>query len=443
MLFPILALILAAVAARWSLGTGLAVAIAVGYFNGIVRANFLGIYSTFMFDAGMLGFYVGTYVRLRHQGQVRFPPGLTSRVVVLCVVAIVIALIPVNDLLVQLVALRGTVWLLPAVLFASLLTDRDLVVIARFLVPLNLIAAAAGFYLYFNGLEALYPKNAVTDLMYRSQLAAAGEMWSRIPATFLNAHSFGGTMMATLPLLVGALIARPRMWERIAFVAGIIAACIGLAMCGARQPAVTAVLTMVVAWMISGFPVKQGMVLGLVIAMSVWLVLSTPRFGRVLELQDTEHLYGRAYMSMNRSFLDLMAEYPMGAGMGSAIGTSVPSFLADRAPKQIGLENEYARILVDQGVIGLFLWLAFLIWVVWPPPTSSREGPWRLGVNLMFAYVLVCWGTAFIGTGMLASIPQSLLLMAQMGFLVGRRAAMSGMVQVRSVHGSVALSRAN
>lgn len=114
--FPILAFLITTIAARRSLGAGLGTAIAVGYFNGIIRANFLGVFSTFMFDGGMLGFYLGAYAKLKQSGSVRFPPGLLDRVILLCGLAAVIALAPVNDLLVQLVALRGTIWLLPAIL---------------------------------------------------------------------------------------------------------------------------------------------------------------------------------------------------------------------------------------------------------------------------------------------------------------------------------------
>ena len=42
-----------------SLGWGLLAVIAVGYFNGVIRANFLGVFTTFMFDAAVLGLYVG------------------------------------------------------------------------------------------------------------------------------------------------------------------------------------------------------------------------------------------------------------------------------------------------------------------------------------------------------------------------------------------------
>ena len=68
-------------------------------------------------------------------------------------------------------------------------------------------------------------------------------------------------------------------------------------------------------------------------------------------------------------------DYPFGAGMGSAVGTSIPYFLADVAPEQIGLENEFSRILVDQGWFGLGGWLAFVGWLYVRPPPAGRRLP--------------------------------------------------------------------
>ena len=104
--------------------------------------------------------------------------------------------------------------------------------------------------------------------------------------------------------------------------------------------------------------------------------------------------------------------------MGSAAGTSIPFFLAHLTPELIGLENEYSRILVDQGWFGLAGWLALLGWLYARPPPARPPAPWRLGVVLMYSVTLACWATAFIGTGMLASIPGTFFLLTQMGVLV-------------------------
>jgi hypothetical protein len=112
--------------------------------------------------------------------------------------------------------------------------------------------------------------------------------------------------------------------------------------------------------------------------------------------------------------------------MGSSVGTSIPYFLAGRAPRAIGLENEYSRILVDQGLFGLGLWVAFLVWLLHRPPPVRFAVPWGFGVVLMFALVLTNWGTAFIGSGTLSAIPGSVLLLTQMGVLLRVRLVAEG-----------------
>jgi hypothetical protein len=107
--------------------------------------------------------------------------------------------------------------------------------------------------------------------------------------------------------------------------------------------------------------------------------------------------------------------------MGSAGGTNIPFFLADVAPEQIALENEYGRILIDQGLIGLGGWLAFIMWIHVRPPRAQPPAPWRLGSMLMYSLTLTIWMTAFIGSGTLTSIPGSALILMQMGVLAGVR----------------------
>ena len=111
------------------------------------------------------------------------------------------------------------------------------------------------------------------------------------------------------------------------------------------------------------------------------------RLQRADTLEDTEFVSERIRASANESFFELMVQYPAGAGMGSAFGTSIPYFLADPTPTAIGLENEYSRILVDQGLVGLGLWLAFLVWLLHRPPPFRLDVPWGLGVVFMYALV--------------------------------------------------------
>src|SRR5262249_38695577 len=159
----------------------------------------------------------------------------------------------------------------------------------------------------------------------------------------------------------------------------------------ARSPVVVFAVATVVAWVVARFHPVIGAAAAALIGLGIVVGGTSERLQRAISLEDTEVVTDRVRASASASFLELMADYPAGAGMGSSYGTSIPYFLADRAPKSIGLENEYSRILVDQGLLGLGLWLAFLIWLLHRPPPIRFDVPWGVGVVLMYALVLVWW----------------------------------------------------
>jgi hypothetical protein len=409
-----------------SLGLGLVVVFIVGYANGVVRANFLSVYTTFMFDASLLGLYAGFMVGWpRETAEVlRGPAG--KWVLTLILWPVLLSLVPVNDYFVQLVALRATVWFLPVLLIASRLRAADLDTLTRGLAVLNLVALGGGIYVYINGVESLYPENPVTQIIYKSN-DVAGYQYHRVPSIFLSSHSYGGTMLFTLPFLLERVFGRgARPTDRALAVAGIGAAVAGILMCAARQPVIVFGAMMVVGWMVARFHLGIGLVAVGLTAVALGVATGNERLQRAITLEDTEFVSERVRASANESFLDLMVQYPAGAGMGSAVGTSIPYFLADRAPTAIGLENEYSRILVDQGIVGLGLWLAFLVWLLHRPPPFRLDVPWGLGVVFMFALVSTNWLTAFIGAGMLSAVPTSVLLLVQMGILVRVREVATG-----------------
>jgi len=419
--FPAAAFLAALVGTRRSLGLGFVAVFAVGYVNGVIRANYLGVFSTFMFDAGLFGLYLGYATA---PGAARAWRGVAGGYALFLIGwPALLSLVPMNDLLIQLVALRATVWFLPVMLIARRLTSADLAVIARGLGVLNLVALAGGVYVYLNGVEALYPENAVTQIIYMSN-DVAGYQYHRIPSFFLSAHAYGGAMVFTLPFLLDrAFGAGVRAADRGVAAVGIGAAAAGVLMCAARQPIVTFGLAGLVAWACTRFHWAFGLVAAGLVVAAAGTAVSDERLQRAATLEDADAVGERIKGSANESLLDLIADYPGGAGMGSASGTSIPFFLSDRAPPAIGLENEYCRILVDQGWVGVGGWVAFLGWLFARPPAARLDARWGLGVVLMYALCLTNWATAFIGTGTLSAIPGSVLLLTQMGVLLRIRDA--------------------
>ncbi len=236
MVFPILAFCLVFVVSQRSLTFGLLGTIAVGYFSGIVRANFQSIATTFFFDAGIAGLFFSCI--FGHTRAIR--KAVFSQSGQFCLLLIIWPLIlsmaPVNNFWVQLVALRGSVLLLPIFIIATKLTKDDALLLARGFAVLNLIAMVIGIWIYFVGVEKFYPVSAVTRIIYNSQDAGAAAK-HRIPSTFLSAHAYGNTMVLTLPMLMGSLLQRKRFpIDATLLSLGVIAAIVGILLCAARQP---------------------------------------------------------------------------------------------------------------------------------------------------------------------------------------------------------------
>jgi hypothetical protein len=195
---------------------------------------------------------------------------------------------------------------------------------------------------------------------------------------------------------------------------------LGLFICAARSPVVQMFGIVVVLLLVTRLSTRLLAGLTAVLLVVGAVVLSTPRFQRFLTLEDTEYIAERVSWSLNTSLLDVITHHPLGNGLGSAAGTSIPFFLQDVARPQYGLENEYARIAMEQGIIGLLLWVLFLGWLFTRLPPRRRGGS-LVAERMMWATVLVLWGTAFIGTGLLSTIPATALLLLWMGVVVGTR----------------------
>ncbi len=127
------------------------------------------------------------------------------------------------------------------------------------------------------------------------------------------------------------------------------------------------------------------------------------------------HVTDRIAGSVNRSFFEVLTDYPMGNGLGGA-GTSIPYFLEGQVRNPIALENEYAMILGEQGIIGLLLWIGFLCWFVARSRAAFSPGSWMTGRRIAWSLVIFGFGTAWIGVGMLTSIPGTTVLLLAMGW---------------------------
>src|SRR5260370_1261550 len=122
----VLAFIAFYLAGRRSLGAGLVMLLACGYFYGILRANLLTTFSHFIFDAGLLGLYLSPCWRIPDALEEKRSDPVKWWLLILMVWPVLIVLLPFQPLLVSLVGLRGNIYFIPLLLLCARLKGRDI-----------------------------------------------------------------------------------------------------------------------------------------------------------------------------------------------------------------------------------------------------------------------------------------------------------------------------
>ncbi|HMK29815.1 MAG TPA: hypothetical protein VK473_09040 [Terriglobales bacterium] len=402
-------------AARHSFVRGLAAAIVAGYFYGILRANVIHPASHFLFDAAILGLYAAQVNRLTRPFASLDGQRLRHWTLLLIAWPLVLFFVPVQDPMVQLVGLRGSVFLVPFLLLGAQIRTEEIEELALWLSGLNMVAFAFGVGEFVLGIEHFYPYSAVTQIIYRStDVGSSGA--HRIPAIFANAHAYGGTMVMTLPFIVGSWVREHASLRRRQFLmAGIITGMLGIFLCASR----TDFLLLMVLFCVFTFSTRVRplyRVAWLLIAVLIlWVVSSEERLQRFASLRDTDSISERVRGSVNTSLLDAIVQYPFGNGLGGG-GSSMPFFLASRVNNPLVIESEIGRIQLETGILGLSSWVCFLLWVF-----TRRQGnsqlPMFLGRRLSYFAVLAYGSMAFIGLGLFTSIPASALFLMEMGWI--------------------------
>ncbi len=401
-----------------SLASGIGALVAVGYFFGIARANLPETFSHFFFDCALLGFYLARLARgLTPEQHIR-SHGMRTWLLALAGWPLLMTLVPLQDYLIQLVGLRGNVFMVFLLFYGALLQAEDWVKLSVWVAILNLIALSFGTAEIVLGIEPFFPLNEITQIIYISGDVIVGDSLAyRIPATFANAHAYGGTMTMTVPILIGSL-AQPnlRPWQRALFVAGAVAAALGCLLCAARLPVIVlAVSVLVTIFSLRRSAVGLAAVAVALVALGV-MVWNTERMQRFTTLGDTAAVSERIAGSVNLGFFETVWRYPLGNGIGGG-GTSVPYFLQDRLRQDFVMENEYARLQLELGLPGLLLWLAMLGATLLTSPRAGLPAHSLLRRRLVWWTVFTSFATALIGTGLFTAIPGTALLFCQMGWL--------------------------
>jgi hypothetical protein len=398
-------------AGKKSIVLGLLSALAVGYVFGILRANVLSPFSHFLFDSALIGFYLSQTWSPLSQPERASTHSIRQWLLILVVWPTLLCLVPFQSPLVTLVGYRGNVFFLPILLFAARLDREQWRRLALGLAVLNIIAVGFAALEYFRGVPAFFPVSPVTAIIYNSR-DVAGYTAFRIPATFSNAHSYGGTVTSTLPLLLaGWTNLRSTAWQKILLLAGCCAAMFGILLSSTRVHFVIAAVVIGFATIVVKMRPGIRLIWCLAIAVVAFSALHNSRMQRFKSIEGTDTITDRVSGSVNRSFLEVAYEYPMGNGLGGG-GTSIPYFLASQLRRPVSIESEFARFLLEEGLPGLLLWVAFFVWS-FTRKESFRDSGKRTGWVCTICYVF----SAMIGTGLLTAVPQTMLLLLQIGWI--------------------------
>lgn len=422
----VIAFLVCYVAGRRALWAGFVATMVVGYFYGILRANLDSHFSHFIFDFGAVGFYLALLTRTDTPVQRFKMRRVMPWVLALAGWPLLLMLIPQQTPLIQLVGLRGQIFFLPFILVGAMLDGSEIRKIAASMAVLSLIEIAFALAEIEFGLTRFYPMNAVDQIIYRSMDVAIGATSDyRIPATFVQAAAFGGDMALVLPLLLSAMLQERRGGtRRKLLLVGLAVSALGVFLSASRSQA-TLLLVLGIAATFSG-RVRNFPWFGWVGLLAVvgTLVAVSPRMQRFVTLENTSYLKNRVAASVNASFLSLALEYPLGNGLGGG-GTSIPYFLTPELRNPVALENEYARIMLEEGIPGLILWLAFIFWVL-TRPLPLMTDPWYLGKWLARVALGFCFMTAPTGMGLLTWIPGTAVILLFAGWVATPNITVAG-----------------
>lgn len=424
------------VAGRRSLVAGIGVVLAAGYFYGIIRANVTSTLSHFVFDSAVIGLYLTQLPRPFAPEDLARTRQLRHWAVLLIGWPLLMLLIPLQDPMVQLVGLRANVFFVPFLLLGARLQREDFHSLAHALAVLNLVAFGFALAEFFLGLEYFYPRNDVTDIIYRSNdIRSAGSLLGafRIPATFPNSSVYASTMVITVPVLLGAWLQNRTHRERLLLSLALFGTVLGVFLSASRT-SLLLLFVLLMATMISGRMGAFGRVAWIFMLTGIgWVVSINERlFLRLMSLSP-DTIIERISWSMNRGVFDYVAKYPMGNGLGGG-GNSIPHFLLHLVRNPMPVENQYATIMLEQGLPGLLVWLAFIAWTL-TRPLGPRSDPWHFPRLLARVACALYLATGFIGVGLFTAVPFSAMLFMWMAWLnVQPRREAEAPVPLRAAH---------
>jgi hypothetical protein len=387
-----------------------------GYSFGILKAYTFESFGHFIFDFATVGFYSGLIVSNTFKNSEKRIQKVVHWVYWLVGWPVIVALIPMQHYLVQIIGLRGNIFWIPMLLVGAILDFRCIRLVALCISFLNIFAFLVALAEYVIGVDKIFPENEATKIVLHSNDIAGGH--HRIPSTFTNAHTYAAAMVSSIPWILMHLFRsknNDRSWIKIIEYCGILVAVLGVFVAGPKTPAVLLFLMLGLTLLFGRIGLQGILALVLIGSISAYFINTNERFQRFTEVSDLDGVVKRMEVSVNSSFLDILLDNPVGDGMGSG-GTSLPGFAQNLLTTYEGrkyLENEYSRVILEQGWVGLAIFLSFAVWIIRIKPNPKSD--MSLGRVCFWVLAILNFSIAWMGIGMMSVVPGTALFFMGIG----------------------------
>ena len=277
-----------------------------------------------------------------------------------------------------LAGLRSWVVWIP-VFFIAYDTIRTRAQFERLVLFVAIISAGTGVYGIIQhriGFEHLYRLSSNFGFYTKFAHGAA----VRAPGTYVHPGTSGSAMSFAAMLCAGtALASRAFSLRQILLLAAAPVCLVALVASGSRAPLVGVAIGTVLFLLLTRRP---HLLLALVLVGIIGFWQSEKYVGRMMSSRYSKSrlnmtvIWGRATGPFRTGF-DMLAKYPLGAGVATGVGAGRAVFLIDepmyvKDETAVFVENELGRAMKELGLPGL----ALLVWLLWRAIASGFTG-WR------------------------------------------------------------------
>jgi putative inorganic carbon (hco3(-)) transporter len=265
--------------------------------------------------------------------------------------------------------------------------ERDRLV--SILMATGLVCAAYGI------VQQLQGGNALLDMGYEldTNVSYIGT-YLRSFSTFVQSQQFGLFMMVVLLMTIPAALAAPRRARNVAFFVLLPVYILGLLSSFSRG----AVLGLGIGLVYLGFRRYRILLAALPLAAVALVVLNVLGGAAVTTFQDPSS-FGERTTSWEENF-EKIAEHPLGAGVGRSGAASEKAVELDVSGAAFQPDNYYFKTAYELGVLGLWVFVVFLVAVfcflnIGAARGHSRDAPFLDGVA---AFVLAAATASVVAT---------------------------------------------